>query len=568
MKAFAKILIITIMIISSVLSSCYFFSARIYGDFTCILLSEKNQNVTENYEIYGISFFGNKYTLMQDNGIATNYPNAFCQILRFEHKKGEPAKSVLFYKQKASACKIIAYRTEINEIKVSTETIFLEKVKTNPLLLIALIISLISLLLGIVLFIKFYINNNQTKKILYWIFSPAPAILSGIIIFLTYYKTDYTPHTLNQEQTTKLNPNSQNIICISDTIGRPFEFTFTLDDKFWSNKESLMDYISNIEVKDTFNTSKFIIQAWRFVSENTFHCHQEYAESSLENFDSYLINSIGHGLCGEQTKLFCDIVEDKGYKARIFNNPGLHTFPEVFDKKWKMMDVSYGICFCNNNSEILSAEEINQRCEHRFIYANDKMSFFSNSKALFLDTKIFSSNTRQQEYSKSELNFSTFMLPANSQIMMPLYDSVLMEYTAKIIIPTASEQIIRIPLIITDYNADIFINLPSFEYIVSGQNIEITALLNPMLFLNATDLTVCSNNSLKIKVQKHQDSSDIYYVINNFTNDNYDAIRTLYNSRNSLNPLDYEDIYPIEARLLDKYKNKILWDTYISPYLK
>lgn len=576
MKAFVKIVIITIMIVSSVLSSCYFFSARIYGDFTCILLSKENQNVTENYEIYGVSFFGNSYTLMQDNGIATNYPNAFCRLLRFEHKKGEPAESVLFYKQNASACNIIAYRPEINEINISSKTIFLEKLKTNPLLPIALIISLISLLLSIVLSIKFYIKNQRTKKILYWIFSSATAILSGTIIFLTYIKTDDKPHTLNQEQTIKLNPNSQNIICISDTTGRPFEFTFTLDDKFWSKKESLMDYISNIEVKDTFNTSKFIIQSWMFVYENTFHCYQEYTKTSFDNSTCHLINSIGHGLCSDRASLFCDIVSEKGYNTRIFNNPGTHTYPEVFDGKWKMLDVDYGIFFCDNKSEILSAKEIQNETEHKLIRVKEKMSFLSNAVTFFIDyppnlnsgKDYGSEETNHVEYNTRELEFTNFLLPPNSTILMPIYDSIFMEYTAKIFIPSACNQVIRIPLFITSNNATLFVKLSSFEYLCSGENIEITALLNPMLFLNATSLSVHSTNNLKIKAQNHHDSSDIYYAINKFTTDNYDAIRSLYNSRTSLNPLDYEDIYPIEARLLDKYKNKILLNPYISPSLK
>ena len=372
------------------------------------------------------------------------------------------------------------------------------------------------------------------------------------------------PHQdLNQVQTFDLNPKSQNIICISDTSGQSFKFSFSLDNKFWSDKESIMDYISNIEVKDTFNTSKFIIQAWKFVYENTFHCYQKYTKTQFEVFDCYIINSIGHGLCHDRASLFCDIVEEKGYKTRIFNNPGIHTYPEVFDGKWNMMDEDYGVCFVDRNQNILSMEEI-QNSEHQLIRAKDKMSYFSNVETFFIDappdlnsgTKYCSKYTEQQEHHKSEFKLSNFSLPANSTIIMPIYDSTLMEYTAKIIIPTSNEQIIRIPLVITSHNADMFTHISSFDYIVSGENIEIIALLNPMLFMNAKNLTVSSTSKLKINVEPQYHSTDIYFILNNFTNENYDTIRFLHNTgeTNAMNP---NDLYPIEIKFFRKYHEKV-----------
>ena len=358
MKLTLKTITIVTTATLSIISAVYFYSARFYGNFNCILLSKDNQNVTENYEIYGVSFLGNKYALMQENGIATNDSSAFYRLLQFEHKKGESAESILFYKKNSYTFNKIAYSPEINEANVLQEANYQEKLKANLLLPISLFISLISLLLCIILFTKFHINNHRTKEIIYWLFPITTAIFFGIIIFLTYNKIDTSPQALTQGQTLNLNPNSQNIISISDTTGKPFEFTFSIDGKFWWDKDSLLNYISRIPVKDTFNTSKFIIQAWQFVYENTFHCYQNYPGTSHSNFDCYLLNSIGHGLCGDRAYLFCDIVEGKGYKARVLHHKDVHAFPEVFDGKWKMMDVDYGVCFLDKNYEILSTEEI------------------------------------------------------------------------------------------------------------------------------------------------------------------------------------------------------------------
>lgn len=508
------------MLTCALLSGIYFFSARIYGDFCCILLSSENQTITDNYEILGISFFNNEYPLAHKNGMAKNNLSSYYKSLKILPLKEDSASTIIFYKENSNTCNKIAYRTEINETYVLPETNFQEKLKTNPLLPISLIISLISLLLSIILLTKFYINNLRIKKIIYLCFPIPSIILFCIIIFLTFNKIDDTLNHLNKVEALELNPDSQNIICISDTTGQSFEFTFSLDNKFWTDKDALINYISNIEVKDTFNTSKFIIQTWIFVYENTFHCHQEYTKTYFENFDCYLTNSIGHGLCSDRATLFCDIVEEKGYKTRIFNNPGTHTYPEVFDGKWKMMDVDYGTILINNNSEILSTEEIQNGAEHKLIHALNKMLFFQNAETFFTDTpselisgqKYCSDNTKQIKYNPNMLNFSNFLLPANSTINMPLYDSVLMEYTAKIFIPTACNQMIKIPLVITSNNADMLVRLSKFDYFVSGENIEITALLNPMLFMNAKHLVVRSTNKLEITIDNHSNNSDIYYI--------------------------------------------------------
>lgn len=171
-------------------------------------------------------------------------------------------------------------------------------------------------------------------------------------------------------------------------------------------------------------------------------------------------------------------------------------------------------------------------------------------------TKYCSKYTEQQKHHKSEFKLSNFSLPANSKIIMPIYDSTLIEYTTKIIIPTSKEQIIRIPLVITSHNADMFTHISSFDYIVSGENIEIIALLNPMLFMNAKNLTVSSTSKLKINVEPQYDSTDIYFILNNFTNENYDTIRFLHNTgeTNTMNP---NDLYPIEINFFRKYHEKV-----------
>lgn len=566
MKTLPKIFIVILIAALSILSATYFFSARFYGNFHCILLDENNNIITENYEITGVTFFNYEYNLAQEQQYAYWSPNSYYKRLYFRRKTGESAKTIIFYNENLH----IAYKKtggshEINNMGNSLSLQDLQmKLNTNPLLRISLLSSIIFIFLGITLSIKFWIKSKKIKKVMYIsVFS----VTTSFILFIQfipppqYNNNKELPNTYSID----LNSDCQNLICITNNSEQPAEFTFSIDRKFWWDKDSLLNYISSIPVKDTFNTSKFIIQAWKFVYENTFHCYQEYTQTSHENFDCYLINSIGHGLCGNRALLFCNIAEEKGYKTRLYHNPNVHTFSEVFDGKWKMMDVDYGICLCDNNSEILSVEEIQNGTEHKLIRAKEKMSFLSNALTFFIDSPqnlnsgndYGSENTTNIEYITSKLNFSNILLPANSTITMPIYDSILMEYTAKIFIPQACNQIIRLPLVITHNNAYIFVRTPySFEYFVSGNNIEITALLNPMLFLNAKNLTIHSTTALNIDVRCQQDSTDIYYILNNFTNDNYGSLRDLDYS-DEMNPLDYYSIYPAESILLYKFKKKI-----------
>ena len=178
------------MLSCTLLSGIYFFSARIYGDFYCILLSNENQTITDNYEILGISFFNNEYPLAHKDGMAKNNLSSYYKSLKILPLKEDTASTILFYKEDSNTCNKIAYRTEINENYDLPETNFQEKLQTNPLLPISLIISLISLLLCIILLTKFYINNLLIKKIIYLCFPITSIILSCIIIFLTFDKID------------------------------------------------------------------------------------------------------------------------------------------------------------------------------------------------------------------------------------------------------------------------------------------------------------------------------------------------------------------------------------------
>lgn len=562
MKAILKIFIIASIAALSILSVAYFFSARFYGNFHCILLDENNNIITDNYVITGVTFFNYEYNLAKEQQHAYWSPDSYYKRLILKHETGEYVKSVIFYNEKLN----IAYKktdcnNEINNMGNSFTFQNLQmKLDANPLLRISLLSCIFFILLGITLSVKFWIRSIKSKKIIY--VSVVIVITSLILFFL------FIPQPQHKEQkeltdtySIDLNSGCQNLICMTNNSGQPVEFTFSIDGKFWWDKDSLLNYISRIPVKDTFSTSKFIIQAWKFVYENTFHCYQNYPKASFDNFDCYLLNSIGHGLCGDRATLFCDIVGEKGYKTRILNRTDVHSFPEVFDGKWKMMDVDHGICFRGNNSEILSTEEILNGTAHTHIPAMDKMSFFSNALTFFIDcpSKLNSGEDYDFDhitYSANNLKLSNFLLPGNSTIKMPIYDSVLMEYTAKISISKVCHQIIRIPLFIIDNNADMFVKCSSFDYLVSGENIEITALLNPMLFINAKRLAVYSTNNLNINVAQSQDSTDIYYILSNFTNNNYDTLRFLYKS-NLFNIQHYEDSCPIEIPFIRQYSEKL-----------
>lgn len=294
-------------------------------------------------------------------------------------------------------------------------------------------------------------------------------------------------------------------VVIEDTVGIGLEFTFSLNNKFWFCKDSMMNYIHQIPVADCFNTKEELIQAWLFVSMYTYH-HKPISMSEKHiHIPSMLINSVGYGLCDDMTATLCLIWEEMGYETRINHVTDFHVFPEVFDgNKWLMMDPDYALVLITDKNEIASVEEIKSgitlspyRSELNTSCFNTAQGFVELYPDYLHDVYSNAVNPQKDNWFTDNLNWENakFLFPRLSKVEFPVFSDTLANAFMKVTIPGNFRGVVKLPLMIAEIaNADYkFLStidknsIPLLDqgtnYLwVDGTNITILAYLNPLLF--------------------------------------------------------------------------------------
>ena len=236
-------------------------------------------------------------------------------------------------------------------------------------------------------------------------------------------------------------------VVIEDTVGVGLEFTFSINNKFWFCKDSMMNYIHQIPVADCFNTKEELIQAWLFVSMYTYH-HKPISMSEKHiHIPSMLINSVGYGLCDDMTATLCLIWEEMGYETRINHVTDFHVFPEVFDgNRWLMMDPDFALLLITDKNEIASVEEIKSgiilspyRSELNTSCFNTAQGFIDLYPDYLHDVYTNAVNPQKDSWFTKNLNWrsANFLFPRSTKVEFPIFYDTLTSAFMKAVIPGA-----------------------------------------------------------------------------------------------------------------------------------
>jgi len=200
---------------------------------------------------------------------------------------------------------------------------------------------------------------------------------------------------------------------------------FSIDNRLWLTKQSMLNYIRNYDAKRLPDTDTIISKAFFFVIDFTEHKSQIYMPKKYGYSPDVLINSLGYGICSNIGAVLANILIEMGYKSRCVQLGG-HLVTEVFDKgKWKMLDADNEIYFVKND-KIASVQQIaeeNDNCKpiwgHNFrnifneIFPESYMSFYSSIK----------NNTVESLYTENiAWDNKHISLPPQSNLQIPVYN--------------------------------------------------------------------------------------------------------------------------------------------------
>ena len=544
MKKQTKILVklfpcvITVLLVFFALH--YMRTARYYGEFSLSIFDREGINITQEFEFYGLSYFGDTIEL---------YP----QKLEYKNKSQVYLKSLMvnsFYSLDSIEVRLQddsltsvnqGFKKGNNVIKLACNESIRDKIISikifRYLFVLILVLFLISLLF--VIFDK-EVFKLLNKKIIKFFFLLILVLIIVVAIVLLVRKFHTNPSEVtyypdfNYETNfnyTLTNCNSELQIEIRDTSGSGLEFIFNLNDKFWFNENDFKRSLLNLNIDSTYGTPADILKAFKLVSNYTYHkCpHEKIQRAKVLNNPYLLLNSIGSGLCNNRAVALSFLTNSLGYRARLLSVDG-HAFSEVFNNdKWILLDPDYGLSLITSEQEIASISEIRNESDLRpkvvsncFFINNFENSF--NPYPIRLEN-LYKRETLTSSFYNEKLSNqnSYFELPKGSTVTFPLFCDSIDSYLMKVNISGNYFGKVRIPLLIHSIRGNslydyYYLDTNMFlydEFFVSGTNIEILAFINPLLFIPDIDqkfeFTYLSSRKTKPKIKFSEKSDTLNY---------------------------------------------------------
>lgn len=253
-------------------------------------------------------------------------------------------------------------------------------------------------------------------------------LFSGLILLLLCpFKS--ISQAIDWKEINKYNENGA--ILITNTSESEKDLSRMLEDYFFLNDSSLIEYIKTFKTPNGFEQD--YRKAWYFMTQFTWSAC--YPLSSRDDYQDalFFINSVGWVFCGVKSQELAQIWSMMGYKSRIWDLQG-HIVPEVFvNNRWEMWDPTYHVFYPDSNGIPASVSGLSSSPE-LIKKPNDP---FGLKKTLWMRMAGYSSNltdlysssndnvilkTFDAKYEKSaRLKFS---IPADSKILFPVYSGL------------------------------------------------------------------------------------------------------------------------------------------------
>ena len=518
----------------------YVKSAKYYGEFTLSLFDREGTNITQKFEFYGVSYFGDTITLYPEKLEYKNKSQVYLKSLIVNSLYADDSIEINLQDDSLNSA-FQGFNKGNNIIQLSCNENIIDKIVSIKNFRYLFVLIFVSLLIS-VLFLIFdkEIFKLLNKKIIkyFLLLLLVLIIVVAIVLFVRKFKNaqpdlvyypDFCYETIINYSLK--DPVSGLKIEIKDTSNSRLEFIFSLNDKFWFNESDFKRNLFLMDVDSAYKTPGEIIKAFKLVSNYTYHkCpHEKIQKAEVLNNPYLLLNSIGGGLCNNRAVAISVLSNSLGYNSRLISVNG-HAFAEVFNKnKWIMLDPDYGLFFVNSIHNIASIKQVRSdsviipQVLNNKIFINNLENYYNPFPERLKD--LYLSETQYCNSCNTKLSNldSYFSLPAQSVVSFPIYCDSIGSYLMRIKISGDYFGKVRIPLLIHSINGNNLFNYYYLdsnlflydEFFISGKNIEILAFINPLLFIpdedGIFDFTYFSSEKTKPKIEIFEKTDTLNY---------------------------------------------------------
>ena len=117
------------------------------------------------------------------------------------------------------------------------------------------------------------------------------------------------------------------------------------------------DAIGEIRLSEEFSSAGFAYAAWAWLKNYSYHW-TPYTEQHWINNTALYVNSLGFGFCDDVAGVFCRVMRDAGYDARIWGLSG-HVVAEAFiNGRWQLFDPDLETFYFTETGEIAGYDYI------------------------------------------------------------------------------------------------------------------------------------------------------------------------------------------------------------------
>ncbi len=548
---YLSVFIMFMLLLMSAFFTHYVNKISFYGDFNLEVTNNKGENITELIDVYGVTYFDDTIKIYSENNFFLNCKKCyFTEILLQSNYILNDTIFVRLEQDQISQDYILdtVDKFHFHSLRNNSESGFLSKIiSIRIFFLFALIIlSLIVLIFISIIYSSSLLkilnkDNNRLFRKSITISFIVFCLISGFFFFKWFYHHDEPTEILSQISYEKVHSKKFDLdtvgnayqIVIEDTSGKGIEFVFSLNGKFWFNIDSVMSFTREQFSSEEMNLNSEMLSVLNFVSTYSYHRYpeQELVENDLLNNPYIILNSTGYGICSNRSIMLCAILDRMGYLTRIVNVEGYHTFIEAFNgEKWILLDPDYGLAL-ESLGELISLEQF-QEDSLGFPVIESDNQFFCNVENL---VKAFPERLKQIYFKDSLISYLNyrsienedlyFCLPSGTRIIFPVYDSISDRYLMKIKIFGHYKGNLRVPLLISSIEnnsnkkTEQLLNEMSLfnSFDVEGDDIEIYALVNPLLFssnysMNEFEFSYYSKNGSipLIDIIERNSSNDVF----------------------------------------------------------
>ncbi|MFO7791332.1 MAG: hypothetical protein R6V32_12270, partial [Bacteroidales bacterium] len=348
-------------------------------------------------------------------------------------------------------------------------------------------------------------------------------------------------------------------VIINNPSDSVLNIRFQVNNQFWFTQNEILESVDQVQTDSLPGVPMDAAKAWTFIMDNTFHYQEIHLPKAFSYKPAILLNSFGGALCSHRNAALAQIWKWQGYESRCIHLEG-HVVPELYYKdKWMMLDADYNCYFLNDDGDIADCKALENNISDFTQNKNPDSESIMHTllricpetyHGLFLSTK---NNNINHWFIENIPEMPLHMtLPPGAQIKFPhITDNKAQtaHHFGILKIPGFFTGNLDIPFALYAAKADIIrsqnlhfqqnrINQPG-TYFISGKDIEIVFLVNPVLHdRKIRSAKIAKNKDIELSITSGMDepSSNRFLMFRKHMSHSFDSVFLSYVTDKSNHP--------------------------------